>query len=193
MRRRRDLASAPLAVLAAVTLVSGAAQAGALSVSGTCRDGQPNGAYEVRTANGQVRVAGAYAKGKRTGTFLFWSATGTRQALVPYDDDARTGTVTLWFAATNGNGEPPRRLEAAYARDAPHGLKRSWYPNGNPRTELRYDNGQLAEARAWIEGGAPLPEAEARAIAERDLATDHEVLAQLEQFVAENRPPCASR
>jgi len=194
--RRREFVRASLALVAASAAVPAAplaaAQSGVLSASGACRDGQANGAYEVRMADGRVRVSGAYAKGRRTGTFLFWSANGTRVALVPYDDDARTGTVTLWYAAANGREEPPRRVEAAYASDVLHGLKRSWYANGNPRTELRYENGQLAEARAWSESGAPMPGTEARAVAERDRATDAEFLAGLERFVAENRPPCAT-
>ncbi len=197
MRRRGECVRASLALLVALAAAPvvplAADHSGALSVSGACRDGQRNGAYEVRTADGQTRASGAYAKGRRTGTFLFWSASGSRVALVPYDDDARTGTVTLWYAAASGRDDPPRELEAAYSGDVLHGLKRSWYPNGNPRTEQRYENGRLAEARAWIESGAPLPETDARAMAERDRAADAEILAGLEQFLAENRPPCANR
>lgn len=188
---RRDTALAALAWLAALASASVAAQPAGLVVSGACRDGQPNGAYELRSANGQVRISGAYAKGHRTGTFLFWSATGARIALVPYDDDRRTGTVTLWFATGDGRGEAQRRAEVAYVGDVLHGTTRSWYPNGNPRTELRFEDGNLAEARAWIESGAPLAEPEARAMAERDRVSDGGFVAGLEQFAAEHRPRCA--
>jgi hypothetical protein len=71
-----------------------------------------------------------------------------------------------------------------------HGIKRSWHPNGNPRTEFRYERGVLVEARAWIDSGAPLPEAEARAMAARDVATDDRFCATLEAIVAENPPRC---
>ena len=80
---RSDPVLAALAGLAALASAPVAAQPAGLVASGACRDGQPNGAYELRSANGQVRISGAYAKGHRTGTFLFWSATGARIALVP--------------------------------------------------------------------------------------------------------------
>jgi hypothetical protein len=177
---------------AAVFALLGAATAAAqpLVAEGSCRNGEPNGAYELRAPDGRIRVTGAFAKGRRTGTFLFWSTAGTRIAAIPYDDDARSGTVALWYLPPNGRGEPQRKLEAAYAGDVPHGPTRSWHPNGNPRTELRYDRGSLVEARAWAEAGAPLAEAIARAQAERDAATDAELYATLEKIVTDHRPAC---
>jgi antitoxin component YwqK of YwqJK toxin-antitoxin module len=173
-------------------LVPALASAQALVARGACREGQINGAYEIRAADGGMRVSGAYAKGRRTGTFLFWSSAGVRVAAIPYDDDARAGTVALWYTPAGGNGEPQRKLEATYADDSLHGPKRSWYPNGNPRAEFRYERGQLVEARAWAEAGAPLPEAEARAIAEHDIALDAEFYATLERIVADHRPACGN-
>ncbi len=48
-----------IAALAAVFPVVAAAQA--LLASGACRDGIPNGMYELRTPAGALRVAGAFA------------------------------------------------------------------------------------------------------------------------------------
>ncbi|MEP7183954.1 MAG: hypothetical protein ABI886_17395 [Betaproteobacteria bacterium] len=177
-------------VAAFVLLHVAPAAAQSLVAEGSCRDGEPNGAYELRSADGQIRVAGAFARGRRTGTFLFWSSAGARVAAIPYDDDARAGTVALWYLPANGRGEPQRKLEAAYAGDVLHGPTRSWHPNGNPRTDLRYDRGSLVEARAWAEAGAPLAEAIARTQAERDVATDAELYAALEKMVADHRPRC---
>jgi antitoxin component YwqK of YwqJK toxin-antitoxin module len=182
-----------LLLLAAAALLAAPAAVGAQAVvaAGGCRDGVPNGAYELRSADGTLRVTGAFARGRRTGTFLFWSTAGVRVALVPYDDDVRAGTVTVWYPAADARSAPRRRLEAAYAAGALHGPKRSWYANGNPRTELEYERGRLAVAAAWAEAGAPLPAAEAAAIAAADEAADEAQLAPLEQAVAEHRPPCA--
>ena len=188
----RDTGGMRAALAPLLLLVPALAPAQALVASGGCREGRINGAYEVRTGDGRVRVSGAFARGRRTGTFLFWLSAGTRVAAIPYDDDARAGTVALWYAPAGGNREPQRKLEANYADDALHGPKRSWYPNGNPRAEFRYERGQLVEARAWAEAGAPLPEAEARAIAEHDLALDAEFQATLERIVAEHRPACGN-
>ena len=71
-----------------------------------------------------------------------------------------------------------------------HGDKRSWHRNGNPRTDLRYEQDELVVARAWTEAGAQLPEAKARELAARDRVTDEQFYATLETLVAEHRPPC---
>jgi hypothetical protein len=159
-------------------------------VSGACRDGEPNGAYELRMPDGRLRVIGAFTKGRRTGTFVFWATSGARIAVIPYEDNLKAGTVALWYAPANAQADLPRKLEAAYVGDGLHGITRSWHANGNPRTELRYERRELVEARAWVEAGAPLPEVEARAIAGRDVATDDRFYATLEAIVADNRPRC---
>ena len=159
-------------------------------VTGNCRDGRPHGAYELRMPDGTLRVSGAFTHGKRTGSFLFWSSAGVRIAHLPYDDDAMSGTVALWYSAGSAASEPRPKLEAVYARGRHAGSARSWYADGRVRGEYRYDQGNLAEARAWNPKGAPLPDAEARALAERDFATDDDYYASLETIVRDNPPMC---
>jgi hypothetical protein len=166
------------------------AEGSAYVVSGTCRDGQPHGAYELRMPDGTLRVAGAFTRGKRTGSFLFWSSAGVRIAHLPYDDDAMSGTVALWYSAGSARAEPRQKLEAVFARGRHSGGARSWYADGRLRAEYRYDQGVLAEARAWNTKGAPLSEADARAMAARDLATDGQFYATLEAIVRDNPPQC---
>jgi antitoxin component YwqK of YwqJK toxin-antitoxin module len=159
-------------------------------VTGNCRDGQPHGAYELRMPDGALRVAGAFARGKRTGSFLFWSSSGVRIAHLPYDDDAMSGTVALWHSAGGSSSEPGQKLEAVYAHGRRAGGVRSWYADGRVRAVYRYDRGILAEARAWNTQGAPLSDAEARALAEQDFAADAEHYASLEAIVRDNPPMC---
>ena len=177
---------------AALVLASTAIQAAApeLVASGACRDGAPNGAYELRMPDGRLRVLGAFAKGRRTGTFLFWAATGSRIAVIPYEDDAKVGTIALWYPPAIPLDEPRRKLEAAHAAGVRHGVTRSWHANGRPRTEYLYEHGKLMTARAWNAQGTPLTEAEARRTSERDLAADAEYFASLERTIAENGPRC---
>jgi len=160
------------------------------AVTGGCRDGVPNGAYELRGDDGRLRVAGAYARGRRTGTFVFWSASGDRVAVIPYDDDAKTGTVALWYGPVAPGGAPRRRLESAYAGGALHGVTRSWYADGRPRAEYLYERGVLAEASAWSEAGAALGADDARRGAARDRAAEAAEYAALERLVAEHAPRC---
>ena len=166
------------------------ASAQGLLAKGGCRDGEPNGAYELRMPDGRLRVAGAFAKGRRTGTYVFWAETGARVAVVPYDNERKAGTIAVWFPPPAPSADARRKSESAYVDDRLHGVKRSWHPNGNPRTDLRYERGELVEAQAWSEDGPALPETEARAIAERDLATDEWFYATLETYVADHRPRC---
>jgi antitoxin component YwqK of YwqJK toxin-antitoxin module len=161
-----------------------------LVVEGACRDGEPNGAYTLRSADGRLRVAGAFAKGRRTGTFLFWSERGARIAVVPYDTDRKAGTIALWYAPPARGGDAPRKSEAAYVDDRLHGEKRSWHSNGKPRTDLRYERGELVTARAWAPAGAPLSDDEARAMATRDVVTDEQFYGTLEALVAGHLPKC---
>jgi hypothetical protein len=159
-------------------------------VTGSCRDGRPHGAYELRMANGQLRVAGAFNQGKRIGSFLFWSSSGARLALLPFDDDVLSGTVALWYLPANAKAEAKTKLEAAYANGVPAGVTRSWYPDGRPRAEFRYEHGSLAEARAWGARGAPVPDADARAMAPRDRIADERYYNALETVVRDNPPTC---
>ena len=180
-----------LAALAAVAMAAPAATA-TWVVAGGCRDGAPHGAYELRTADGKLRSAGAFNKGARSGSFFFWSSRGARIAQLPFEDDALSGTVALWYLPRDAKGDPPPKLEAAYALGRRQGTTRSWYPDGRLRAEFRYDRGQVADARAFGPAGAPLPDTEANALAARDLAADAEFLATLEALVREHPPSCAA-
>ena len=159
-------------------------------VTGNCRDGRPHGAYELRMPDGQLRVAGAFNQGKRIGSFLFWSSSGVRIALLPYDEDVKSGTVALWYSVTKPKTDPRPKLEAVYANGRFAGSTRSWYPDGRPRAEFRYEHGVLAEARAWNARGAPLSEADARAMAARDSVADEQFYNTLEGIVRDNPPQC---
>ena len=159
-------------------------------VVGACRSGQPNGAYELRMEDGQLRVAGAFAHGRKTGTFIFWSEKGARIAVMPYDEDARSGTLALWHVSPDARVEGARRLEAPYVGDRLHGLVRSWYMNGAPRAEDRYEHGELVEARAWTEAGSQMTEAEARSLAASDAEADQRFCDELLAIVQDNMPRC---
>jgi len=177
-------------VLAEACAGAAAASPQAYVVTGSCRDGLPNGAYELRMPDGRLRVGGAFAKGRRTGTFLFWTSTGARIAVIPYEDDAKVGTVALWYTPATPRGEFRRKLESGYSAGLMHGPTRSWHANGRLRTEYLYDRGELVLARAWTDSEESLSEVEARRQAGRDRTLDEELYASLERTVADNAPRC---
>ena len=163
----------------------------AFAVAGQCRDGQPQGGYALRAADGRLRVQGAFSQGHRVGSFIFWSSSGVRVAHLPFDADALSGTVSLWYARPGRDAEPPRKLEAGYRQGVRHGQTRSWYADGRRRAELDFADGVLTSARAWSDAGVALDEAEARALAERDQAADAEYLDSLLAIVRRHLPDCA--
>ena len=175
------------AVLAAtIGLATGAER---LSAVGACRDGLPNGAYELRMPDGRLRVAGAFALGRKTGTFIFWTASGARRVVVPYDDDRKSGTVARWYTTAAGQ-ESGRRLEAPFSDDVLHGVERSWHANGVLRSESHYDHGTLVSTQAWDGRGVRLPEAEARRLAAQDAAADERFLSAIDMTIRANLPRC---
>jgi hypothetical protein len=176
-------------VAAVAFALAGACAAQPYTVQGHCRDGLPQGNYELRDAKGTLRVMGAFNRGKRTGSFIFWSSEGVRIAHLPFDDDVLSGTVATWYAMKSAP-EPRRKLEAAYSHGQLNGAKRSWYPNGRARAVYRYDKGELREASATDPDGKPLGAAEARSLAQRDAAADSAFIASLLAIVAANPPRC---
>jgi hypothetical protein len=163
----------------------------ALQASGSCRDGAPHGAYELRSSEGQLRIVGAFNRGKRTSSFIFWTGAGVRIAHIPYDEGLKSGTLSLWYPDARPGREPQQKLEAGYAAGELNGDKRSWYGNGRPRAVYRYENGTLTDAQAWSGTGTPLPPAAARSMAERDRASDERYYASLDAIVRAHPPPCA--
>jgi hypothetical protein len=178
-------------VAAVAFALAGACAAQPYTVQGHCRDGLPQGNYELRDAKGTLRVMGAFNRGKRTGSFIFWSSDGLRIAHLPFDDDVLSGTVATWYAMKSAP-EPRRKLEAAYSHGQLNGAKRSWYPNGRLRAEYRYEQGELREASGESPSGEALDDAGARALAQRDAASDDALLASLLAIVAANPPRCES-
>lgn len=173
-----------------VALQATSALAETFEVTGSCRDGLQNGNYELRMSDGRLRAVGAFAHGRKTGTFIFWTSSGARIAVIPFDDDARSGTVALWYVTPQARVEHGRKLEAPYVDDRLHGVVRSWYPNGVPRGQYRYEHGQLVEARAWTDAGSALSDADAASSALREAAGDQRFLDDLVAIVYEHLPRC---
>lgn len=182
------LTASCLSLLSALVVVGAGAQQ--FEAVGACRDGVPNGAYELYQADGRLRVVGAFAQGKKTGTFIFWTGDGARIGVIPYDEDVRKGTIALWYT-TRGNGRELRpKSEAPYIDGKLHGMKRSWHLSGAPKLEARYDRDALLGVQAWTEAGMPLADAEARALAARERTADEQVYETLDALVLGHPPGC---
>ena len=183
-----------LGLLAGIALAPLAAAAGpndlpAWVIVASCRDGSPQGPYQLRTPDGRLRVAGAFNGGRRTGSFIFWSNNGVRVAHVPYDEDERNGTLATWYPGRPGV-EPARRFESAWRRGRREGLTRSWYADGRRRSETEYAEGVLVTTAGWSDAGARLGDEAARALAQRDAEAADAEYAELDRLVREHLPRC---
>ena len=158
-------------------------------VDANCRDGELQGSYQLRTPDGRLRVAGAFNNGKRTGSFIFWNSDGVRLAHVPYDEGERNGTVATWYPGAAG-AEPPRRFESAWRRGRRDGLTRSWYEDGQRRSETEYAAGEIVATAGWTDAGARLRDDAARALARRDAEAADAQYAELDRLVSEHLPRC---
>ena len=183
--------AARLAILVAAAALAVPAAAEPFDVRGACRDGEPQGIYELRETRGALRVLGAFSRGKRTGSFIYWTTAGDRIAHLPYDEGAISGTVALWYPGAAPGREPQQQLEAAYAQGAPSGPKRSWHPDGSRRGDYAYERGVLVAARAWRANGAALSDKDARAQAARDADDEAKTYATLGAIVDRNLPTCS--
>lgn len=185
----RRLTQAALAFAAAVANGVGAATMATWVADGNCRDGRPQGPYELRTGEGQLRVAGAFNEGTRTGSFIFWSDAGVRIAHLPFDQGLLNGTVAIWYEAPPGR-EPPRRFESAWRHGKRDGETRSWYRDGQPRAQTQYAAGRIVASAAWTDVGARLSDPAARELARQDAAAVDDLYAELDALVREHMPRC---
>jgi hypothetical protein len=135
-----------------------------------------------------MRVQGAYNHGQRAGSFFFWSADGARIAQLPFDDDVLSGTLSLWY--DGAGGEPLRKLEAAYRNGERDGPTRLWSADGQLRGEFDYAAGRLTGERAYDDEGAPLTDAQSRALAERERAETARFVDDLLATLRRHPPDC---
>jgi hypothetical protein len=188
---RASIVARVLAGLAGVLVVAQglAAADDVLRASSGCRAGRPQGPYQVRGDNGQLRVAGAFNDGTRTGSFIFWRANGVREAHVPYDNGVRNGTLATWYDGPPGR-EPSRHFESAWRHGRRDGETRSWYPDGHRRSVTEYANGRIVASAGWSATGEPLAEAAAHDQALRDERDADAGYARHEALIRDHLPSC---
>ena len=157
-----------------------------------CRDGAPNGAYELRIAGRApadprgVRQRPAHGHVPVLGVDAARASPSFRTTTTPRSARSRSG-----IAPATPQGEPRRKLEAAYAAGVRHGLTRSWHANGRRRSEYLYERGSLDGGRR--RGAKPAlrwPSPRRAASRSAIVATDAEFFASLERTIAENGPRC---
>jgi hypothetical protein len=163
----------------------------ALTVDAECRGEIPHGAYVVASAAGAVRIEGRYADGLRSGIFTFFGPAGGKLIVLPYTKGLIDGTVRAWHApdGTDSGLKLISDISAGFIE----GRYRTWYENGNPRSDFVVENGEIVSAETWNPDGSALEIGDPSALLQADIDSDFAYYARLEQVMDSFPPACAAR
>ena len=178
------LALAPLACLA---------NDGGFDVYAECRDGIAHGAYRVEGRQGKLRIEGRYADGLRDGEFVFYSAAGAKAIALPYSSDLIDGTVRAWHVSGAEPGtQSELKLESDISAGFIEGRYRTWYENGNRRSDFVVEEGEIVSAQTWNPDGSVLDIGNPSDLLQTDIEADFTYYARLEQVMEAFPPACES-
>jgi hypothetical protein len=139
------------------------------------------------------RVSGAYCGGLRCGNFEIFVRQDVRIAAFPYVDGQISGPLDLWYQPQNAPDYPSKhKARFEYYRGRRSGVSRYWCPNGNPRAEVFYSDGQIDSASAWRCDAKLEPVNDAMYVARDLLAKDDSYFHVLVPFLDEAAPSCDS-
>jgi antitoxin component YwqK of YwqJK toxin-antitoxin module len=91
-----------------------------------------------------------------TGEVVYYAPGGGIEAVVGYRKGFKDGLERRYYP----DGTLEYEGEWTWSRGV--GVHRGWYPGGQPREELLFDNGRLIRAWRWREDGSPIEPPSAR-------------------------------
>jgi antitoxin component YwqK of YwqJK toxin-antitoxin module len=122
---------------------------GQLFVEGQFQKGRKQGEWTYYHDNGQVNRKAAFKEGQPDGTWEIHRADGTLVAKRGFVAGRRNGE---WISYDD-KGEKPLR-EDHYLDGKPDGVWKLWFPNGNLKQEISFQNGvQHGLSTEWEEAG----------------------------------------
>jgi hypothetical protein len=189
---RKQLRAAALGFLLLPLLLplAGAAFGAELVVDADCEGGLANGGYVVRAGPGPVRIEGRYSQGRRDGEFVFYSAGGEKLIVLPYTRGLINGTVRAWHAPAADGDKPGLKLESDLNAGFVNGRHRTWYANGNPRSDFTISDGEILSANTWNPDGSELEINSDSAFLQAEIETDFAYYRRLEQLLDAYPPGC---
>ncbi|HKJ50022.1 MAG TPA: hypothetical protein VKB27_00900 [Gammaproteobacteria bacterium] len=161
-----------------------------LVVDAECDGGVANGGYVVRADPGTVRIEGRYSRGLREGEFVFYSAAGEKLIVLPYTRGLINGTVRAWHAPGANREATGLKLESDLSAGFVDGHHRTWYANGNPRSDFTVKDGEILSANTWNPDGSELEINSDSAFLQSEIETDFAYYRRLEQLLDAYPPEC---
>jgi len=189
--RRALRHSITLALLPAIMpSLAGASADGALRVSAACEGGVASGAYRVESAQGNPRIEGAYANGLRDGDFVFYTADGAKMIVLPYTKGLLHGTIKAWHVGDSGGGDPGLKLVSDIRAGFIQGRHRTWYENGQQRSDFVIEDGEITAGKAWNPDGTVLEIKDSSQFLNTEIENDFSYYHRLEQVMDAYPPDC---
>ena len=161
-----------------------------LVVDAECEGGVANGSYVARADPGPVRIEGRYSQGMREGEFVFYSASGEKLIVLPYTRGLINGTVRAWHAPDADGGASRLKLESDLSAGFVNGRHRTWYENGNPRSDFTIEDGEILSGNTWNPDGSELEINSDSAFLQSEIESDFAYYGRLEQVLDAYPPGC---
>ncbi|HEY5738488.1 MAG TPA: hypothetical protein VIW27_02125 [Gammaproteobacteria bacterium] len=179
----------PIACLAALHSFAVAASSDGLSVAAECRNGVPEGKYQIESAQGRVRVKGSFVDGLRDGEFVFYTANGDRMIVLPYTRGLLNGAVKAWHVGA-GDANSPLKLLSDIKDGFIKGRHRTWYENGKPRSDFVIEDGEITAGETWNPDGTVLEIKDRAQFLSAEIQSDFAYYERLEQVMDAHPPTC---
>ncbi|MGD2170497.1 MAG: hypothetical protein PVI79_07505 [Gammaproteobacteria bacterium] len=155
-----------------------------------CEGGVANGSYVVRAETGTVRIEGHYLQGVRDGEFIFYSPGGEKLIVLPYTKGLINGTVRAWHVPAANGDASGLKLESELSAGFVDGRHRTWYANGNPRSDFTIEDGEILSGDTWNPDGSELKINSDSAFLQAEIETDFAYYSRLEQVLDAYPPEC---
>lgn len=113
------------------------------------KDGQVDGAFEVRRADGTLKAKREFSNGKRNGDWVIYADSGEQPLIEShYKDGQPNGVWQVWYS------DGTQRRQIPFADGKQNGTLIEWDEEGNKRAEVSFSEGvRDGVARAWAKDG----------------------------------------
>lgn len=159
-------------------------------VNTECEGGVANGSYVVSAESGPVRIEGHFLHGLRDGEFIFYSPGGEKLIVLPYTKGLINGTVRAWHVPGANGGASGLKLESDLHAGFANGRHRTWYANGNPRSDFTIEDGEIVSGGTWNPDGSELKINSDTDFLRAEIETDFAYYSRLEQVLDAYPPEC---
>ena len=117
-------------------------------------DPSKNGLWRTYYDSGVLKSETNYKAGVLDGSSVFYSETGALVSESIFKAGMLEGERSLYYSPAETGKQPSKYSDQQFSKGLPHGKQLYYYENGNLKTEMEYDHGQLVgEVKLYAPGG----------------------------------------